>query len=85
MSKSRVSRLCAALERKQLLARERDQGDRRNLRVRATDAGQAAATRLRQAWRGYHEQMLAAMSEQERQALLLGLTAFARELTALHD
>lgn len=84
VDKSRVSRLCAALERKDLLARERDASDRRNLRLCLTESGERAATSLRQAWRAYHDRMLAAMTPGERKALLVGLTAFARELAAAH-
>jgi DNA-binding MarR family transcriptional regulator len=84
IDKSRVSRLCAALERKDLIARERDASDRRNLRLCLTESGERAAARLRQAWRAYHDRMLAAMTLSERRALLVGLTAFARELAAAH-
>jgi DNA-binding MarR family transcriptional regulator len=84
IDKSRVSRLCAALERKGLLSRERDASDRRNLRLCLTDSGEKAAARLRQAWRDYHDRMLAAMSTAERRALLVGLTAFDRGLGAAH-
>jgi DNA-binding MarR family transcriptional regulator len=84
LDKSRVSRLCSALERKRLLARQRDQRNRRNLRLRLTPSGAAAATRLRQTWRERHERMLAAMTPNERRALLLGLGALARELAAAH-
>ena len=84
IDKSRVSRLCTALERKNLLARERDASDRRNLRLCLTESGEQAAGRLRQAWRAYHDRMLAAMTPSERRALLVGLTAFARELAAAH-
>jgi DNA-binding MarR family transcriptional regulator len=84
IDKSRVSRLCAALERKDLLARERDASDRRNLRLCLTDSGEKAATRLRQAWRSYHDRMLTGMTSSERRALLVGLTAFVRELAAAH-
>lgn len=84
IDKSRVSRLCAALERKDLLVRERDASDRRNLRLCLTESGEQAAAGLRQAWRAYHDRMLAAMSPGERRALLAGLTAFARELAAAH-
>jgi DNA-binding MarR family transcriptional regulator len=84
VDKSRVSRLCAALERRDLLARERDVRDRRNLRLCLTESGQKAATQLRQAWRDYHDRMLTAMTAGERHALLVGLTAFARELAAAH-
>lgn len=84
VDKSRVSRLCSALERKHLLARHRDERNRRNLRVRLTPSGAAAATRLRQAWHQRHQRMLAAMTPDERRALLLGLGALARELAAFH-
>jgi DNA-binding MarR family transcriptional regulator len=85
LDKSRVSRLCSALERKRLVTRQRDEHNRRNLRVKITDSGAAAATRLRQGWRERHEQMLAAMTPREQRALLLGLSALARELTAFHS
>jgi DNA-binding MarR family transcriptional regulator len=84
VDKSRVSRLCAGLERRNLIARERDASDRRNLRLCLTDSGEEAAARLRHAWRAAHEHMLAAMTPAERRALLVGLTAFARELAAAH-
>jgi DNA-binding MarR family transcriptional regulator len=84
LDKSRVSRLCSALERRHLLARGRDQRNRRNVRVWLTASGEAAATRLRRTWRERHERMLAAMAPEERRALLLGLGALARELAALH-
>jgi DNA-binding MarR family transcriptional regulator len=84
LDKSRISRLCAALERKRLLARERDERNRRNLRLQLSASGTATATRLRQTWRERHDRVLAAMTPEERQALLLGLGALARELAALH-
>jgi DNA-binding MarR family transcriptional regulator len=84
LDKSRVSRLCKALERKHLLARQRDEGNRRNLRVRITASGVAVATRLRETWHERHERMLSAMTADERRALLLGLGALARELAAFH-
>ncbi len=84
LDKSRVSRLCSMLERKHLLARQRDARNRRNLRVRITPSGAAAATRLRQSWHERHERVLAAMTPDERRALLLGLGALARELAAFH-
>src|SRR5215207_4405096 len=81
LDKSRISRLCSALERKRLLARQRDEGNRRNLRVQITKSGTDVATRLRHTW---HERLLAAMTRGERRALLLGLAALARELAAFH-
>lgn len=84
MDKSRVSRLCSALEAKRLLARHRDVTNRRNLRLQITGSGTAAATTLRRTWRQRHDRMLSAMTQQERRALLLGLGALARELSAFH-
>jgi DNA-binding MarR family transcriptional regulator len=84
VDKSRVSRLCAALERKRLLVRRRDERNRRNLLVRTTPSGATVATRLRETWRTRHERMLAAMTPEERRALPLGLGALARELAGLH-
>jgi DNA-binding MarR family transcriptional regulator len=84
VDKSRVSRLCSALERKHLLTRHRDESNRRNLRVQITGSGAAAAIQLRQAWRERHDRMLAAMTPDERHALRLGLGALARELAAFH-
>ncbi len=84
LDKSRVSRLCSALEGKHMVARERDEANRRNLRVRITQSGTVTALRLRQSWRERHERMLGAMAPDERQALVVGLTALARELGALH-
>ena len=85
LDKSRVSRLCSALERKGMLARQRDESNRRSLRLVVTPSGRAAAARLRKSWRERHEGLLAAMSADERRALLLGLNALSRELAAFHQ
>ncbi|WAL66639.1 MarR family winged helix-turn-helix transcriptional regulator [Amycolatopsis cynarae] len=84
LDKSRVSRLCLALERKKVITRERDERNRRNLVVRITELGEQAATRLRRTWRDHHERMLAAMSAEERNGLLLGLRAIIREFGTPH-
>jgi DNA-binding MarR family transcriptional regulator len=83
--KSRVSRLCAGLERKHLLTRERDESNRRNLRLQLTPSGKATAKRLKQNLHAQHERILTAMTPEERRALLLGLGAFGRELAAFHE
>jgi len=83
VDKSRVSRLCSALERKHLITRERDQANRRNVRVAITSSGTTAAVSLRRHWRERHEQVLAAITPDERRALLTGLAAVARELPGL--
>jgi DNA-binding MarR family transcriptional regulator len=84
LDKSRVSRLCSALELKRLVARQRDEANRRNLLVRITPIGVAAATQLRETWHRRHERVLAALTPEERRALLVGLRALARELSASH-
>jgi DNA-binding MarR family transcriptional regulator len=84
LDKSRVSRLCSALESKRLVARQRDDANRRNLLVRITPTGAAAATQLREIWHRRHERVLSAMTSDERHGLLVGLRALARELTASH-
>jgi DNA-binding MarR family transcriptional regulator len=83
--KSRASRLCAGLERKDLLSRERDESNRRKVRLRLTPLGARTARQLRENLRHQHERMLAAMTPQERQGLLLGLAALGRELAAIHQ
>jgi DNA-binding MarR family transcriptional regulator len=81
IDKSRVSRLCAALERMNLLARERDASDRRSLRLCLTESGETAATRLR---RAYHERTLGAMTPGERQAPACRSHGVSAELAAVH-
>ncbi|MEV6107294.1 MarR family transcriptional regulator [Streptomyces sp. NPDC051940] len=84
LDKSRISRLCTSLERKELLVRVRDESNRRNLSLRLSPAGRAEATRLRRAWRERHARILAAMTPAERDGLLLGLGALARQMAAVH-
>jgi DNA-binding MarR family transcriptional regulator len=83
VDKSRVSRLCSALEVKELVTRERDPANRRNVRVRITPSGATAAAGLRWFWRERHEQVLSAITPDEGRALLIGLAAVARELPRL--
>lgn len=85
IDKSRVSRLCSSLERKGLLSRQRDESNRRNLRVKLTSSGAATARRLRTAWRERHQRMLVGLTADEQRALLVGLEALVREATALHQ
>jgi DNA-binding MarR family transcriptional regulator len=84
LDKSRVSRLCSALELKRLVARQRDEGNRRNVLVHITPTGVAAATQLRETWNRRHEPVLAALTPEERHGLLVGLSALARELADSH-
>lgn len=78
LEKSSVSRMAAEMERKGLLVRERDPDNRRLYRLRLTDQGRALHAGMRGA---YHDQYVAwvdQMTPAEREALLVGLTAFVR-------
>jgi DNA-binding MarR family transcriptional regulator len=78
LEKSSVSRMAAEMERKGWLVRERDPDNRRLYRLRLTDRGRALHAAMRGA---FHEQYVAwvgKMTPAERDALLVGLTAFVR-------
>src|SRR5690606_11737787 len=78
LEKSTVSRLVADLERQGLVARERDPANRRLYRLRTTDAGRALHRRLGTAFHHHYERWVAAMTAEERAALLTGLPALVR-------
>jgi DNA-binding MarR family transcriptional regulator len=80
LEKSTVSRMVADLERKKLLVRERDPDNRRLYRLRLTTQGRTAHRRIA---RHFHQQYLrweAAMTQAERDALLIGLPALVRAI-----
>jgi DNA-binding MarR family transcriptional regulator len=82
LEKSSVSRLAAELERRGLLVRERQPGNRRLYRLRLTAQGRELHRRM---GTGFHEQYVrwtAAMTPDELDALLVGLTAFVRAVRA---
>jgi DNA-binding MarR family transcriptional regulator len=86
LEKSTVSRLAAGLQSRGWLARERDPANRRYYRLRLTDDGRAAAARVGADLRSHHEQLLAALTDHEREALAIGLAGLARVLeTHQHD
>jgi DNA-binding MarR family transcriptional regulator len=80
VDKSRISRLAAGLERRALLARERDPDNRRLYRLELTEAGSRTARALSRTLRERHERIFAEMTDDERAGLLLGMNAFIREL-----
>jgi len=83
LEKSTVSRLVAGLERRGQVRRERDPANRRFYRITLTDTGHATAERLVTGMRQRHAQILAAMSEAERQALTVGVSALLRAMGQL--
>jgi DNA-binding MarR family transcriptional regulator len=78
LEKSSVSRMAAEMERKGLLERERDPGNRRLYRLRLTDRGRALHKGMAGDFHAHYLRWVEAMTEEERDALLVGLTAFVR-------
>src|SRR4030095_5236121 len=78
LEKSSVSRMAAEMERKGLLVRERDPGNRRLYRRRLTARGRALHASMAAAFHEHYTRWVAAMSPAERDALLIGLSAFVR-------
>ncbi len=82
LEKSSVSRLVADLERRGLLTRERDDDNRRLYRLRLTDDGRAAHARLGTAFHHHYQRIGEALTAAERDALVVGLSAFLRAVRA---
>ena len=80
LEKSTVSRMAVDLERKGLLARERDPGNRRNLRLRLTDAGRAAHVQMAATFHERYGRWVAGMTPDERDALVTGLGGLVRAI-----
>lgn len=80
LEKSTVSRMVAEMERKGLLTRERDPANRRVYRLRLTDEGRAAHTRIAAELHGHYARWISAMTDAERNALLAGLPALVRAI-----
>jgi DNA-binding MarR family transcriptional regulator len=83
LEKSSVSRMAAELERKGLLVRERDPGNRRLYRLRLTDAGRAMHARMAVAFHEHYLRWAAALTRNERDALLVGLPGLVRVMRRL--
>ncbi len=82
LEKSSVSRLAAEMERKGLLVRERDPGNRRLYRLRLTDQGRARHRDMAAQYHKQFEHWAAQMTAAERTALLRGLPALVRIIRA---
>jgi DNA-binding MarR family transcriptional regulator len=80
LEKSSVSRLVADLERRGLLTRERDEDNRRLYRLRLTDQGRAAHAHLGAAFHSHYDHIEAQLTPAERDALIVGLSAFLRAI-----
>jgi DNA-binding MarR family transcriptional regulator len=80
LDKSTVSRLVAGLEERGLLARERDPGNRRLVRLTITEGGHRLHRGLARAMHDHQQTVLAAMTATERVALGTGLTGLLRAL-----
>lgn len=80
LEKSTVSRLVAGLERRGLVTRERRSDNQRFYEVRLTGRGQAVAAQVAMRIRERHGEVLGALTDGERAALTVGLTALLRQL-----
>ncbi len=80
---SRVVVLIDDLEKKDLVARERSARDRRNYELRLTDAGRDVMSRMREIGAAHENDLVAALSADERITLAALLTKIAtsHELT----
>lgn len=78
LEKSSVSRMAAEMERRGWLVRERDPANRRLYRLRLTDRGRALHAGMRGAFHEQYVRWVDQMTPVERDALLVGLTAFVR-------
>jgi DNA-binding MarR family transcriptional regulator len=84
LEKSTVSRIVADLEQRGLITRDRDRDNVRLNQLRLTKNGRDTGLKLAARYRAQHSRILRALSEEERDALSLGLTALLRELHAEH-
>ena len=80
LEKSSVSRLAAEMERDGLLERERDPDNHRQYRLRLTSRGRAVHRQMATTFHQHYERWVAAMTPEERAALLTGLPALVRAI-----
>lgn len=80
LEKSSVSRMAAEMERKGLLVRERDETNRRLYRLRLTDHGRATHAGMASGFHDQYSRWVATMTPEERDALVVGLSAFVRAM-----
>jgi DNA-binding MarR family transcriptional regulator len=80
LDKSTVSRLVAGLESRGLVTRERDTGNRRFVRLSITPAGRRLHQRVGRGLHKRQQEVLEAMTAEERSALDVGLAGLLRAL-----
>lgn len=78
LEKSSVSRLVADLERRGLIQRQRDEDNRRVIRLRLTAEGRHAHLQLGAEFHQHYDRWTAELTAAERDALIVGLSAFLR-------
>jgi DNA-binding MarR family transcriptional regulator len=82
LDKSSVSRMAADLERRGLIARERDPDNRRFYRLRITPEGRALHARMRGTFHERNARWVAELTGTEREAVRTGLAALIRVIRA---
>ncbi|CDX24874.1 Transcriptional regulator [Mesorhizobium sp. ORS 3324] len=80
MHKTKVSRAVAELERRRWLTRTPDEKDRRVEHLALTKAGVAAYREMVPLAKAFEEELLARLSEEEREAVVGGVTALEEAL-----
>lgn len=80
LEKSTVSRLVADMAQGGLLVRERDPANRRYYRLQITERGRDVHARMATNFHNRYVRLMADLTEEERQALLIGLPALIRAL-----
>ena len=76
-------RLGSVLVRMNLARREEDPADRRLVRSRLTEEGEAACSRLEQSADAYTRRILVEIAPEDLEAMVRGLTAFMRASEAV--
>lgn len=82
LEKSTVSRLIAGLERRGWVVRRRDAANRRFVRVELTDRGRELSAELSRFMNDRHRRILAGLTDTERDALRVGISALSRAVEA---
>lgn len=81
LEKSTVSRMAAELERKGLVVRERDPRNRNYYLLRLTDHGRALHAGMAESFHQQYVGWIAAMTDTEIDAALVGISALIRVMT----
>lgn len=84
VSQASATGIVDRMEQRGLVARERDEQDRRVIRVGITEAGQALIAGLAAERRDHMTQMVDRLTDDELAGLLIGLRAFRRIREAFH-